>query len=229
MMRQEPQDHILHDLRNALTHIRLTAEALCGGKDAATRRGAERILRTVDHSTTICESQLRDRADERKPAETDAAAVAAEVAQELADQGSGKVRIFLDIPGRKTLRVRCGPQALRAIIANLVDNAKAALAAHADPVIRLRLGAEGDFVVIDVSDNGGGFPEGGRGCGSATGPRIGPDGYVRGVGARSSAMLSCMLGGRMIAVETGPEGMRMWVILPAASPQAVTIGQERAG
>lgn len=229
MIRMEPQEQILHDIRNALSSIRMTAESLGSDKDALTRHRAERMLRTVDECTEICETRLRSFASVGVRAEANAVAIAAEIVHDLAGQEGQTLRILLECPDAGALPVRCDPQALRRILRNLLQNAGAALAAQPEPVVRLRLRAEGAFVVIEVSSNAGGLSNGGEGYGGTAGLRDSSDGSVHGPGARSTDMFACMYGDRMMVAETGPDGMRLRVILPAAPSRCGSADHMNAG
>jgi len=199
---------LMHDLRNTLATTQLAGDRLMDHPDAAVRRSADTIARSLERAVEMCRTTLeRGRAEppaprrERFLLEDVLVEVAASLAAEgfVADASDGPVTVDADYD-----------QCYR-ILLNLARNA------HEAGARRLRVaGDEVDGAVhLTVGDDGPGLPEAVRAHLFDEAPAKKPAGGS-GLGLAIARELARNHEGELELVETGPEGTTFRIVLPTA-------------
>ncbi len=205
---------INHDIRNMLSTARLLSDRLAMSTDERTRRLAPTILNTIDRAARLASNAL-DFVGERpavRIVEFDLFDLVAEVGIVLQEQGEDRDPNLLrnwqnEVAGE--CRVRADRDLLYRVFMNLGRNAFDAGATS----VTVRGRAEGEYFLVDISDNGPGVPPivttqifrpfttGGRAGGAGLGLAISRD-LVR------------AHGGNIALVDTGPAGSTFRFTLP---------------
>ena len=209
---------ISHDLRNILTTAQLFADRMEDSQDPVVQRVAPKLVNSIRRAVSLCEGTLAFGKAEEPPPRLDRIALAPIVcdvfeSERLAVEGA-RVAFSDDIPPGLTLRA--DPEQLYRVLANLVRNARQAIAATGAPgEIRVLARETDDGWTIVVKDDGPGLPpkarehlfrpfQGGtRKGGTGLGLAISED-LVRGHG------------GRLTLLESGPVGTSFEIFLPRA-------------
>jgi signal transduction histidine kinase len=150
---------INHDLRNMLSTARLLSDRLARSNDERTRALAPTILGTIDRAARLASDAIeyvRDRPTPRL-GEVDLADLVDEVGVVLQEQGEDRDPNLLrtwtnEIRGDRM--VRADRDLLYRVFLNLGRNAFEAGATS----VTVRARANGDYLMIDVADNGPGVP-----------------------------------------------------------------------
>ena len=140
---------ISHDLRTALTRLRLRADYIDDPEQQA------KALSDLDEMTTMLDSTLsfaRDDAASEERTKVDIASLLQSLCDDLADAGQP---VAYSGPDRLTLI--CRPVALRRAFANLIDNA-VTYGGEASVALAKRA----DDLVVEIADRGPGIPAGRR-------------------------------------------------------------------
>src|SRR3954471_8230152 len=205
---------INHDLRNILSTARLLSDRLANSDDERTRKFAPTIMNTIDRATRMASDALeyvRDRPTPRLE-EFDLADLVDEVGITLQEQGEDAdpnlPRNWVNGLGES--KVRADRDQLYRVFVNLGRNAFDAGA----NTVTVRSQNGGQYVLVDVADNGPGVPKdvvaqlfkpfttGGRAGGAGLGLAIARD-LVR------------AHGGEIAMTATGPGGTTFRFTLPA--------------
>jgi signal transduction histidine kinase len=136
---------IAHDLRTALTRLRLRAELIEDPEQQA------KVVADLEGMTVMLDETLafaRDDATGEERVEVDLAALVQSLCADLADAGQ-PVRYA----GPDRLRLACRPVALRRALANLIDNA-----VKYGEVAEVALAALDHEIELTVADRGPGIP-----------------------------------------------------------------------
>jgi len=202
---------IQHDLRNILASAQLASDRLAESPDPATRTLAAKLVRSIDRAVALATDTLRyGKADEAAPERAqialaplieDVAAGAAHPRVAVVNAGGG-IEAFAD------------PEQLFRILLNLVRNAVQALEAKGGTVT-IAAAETPDAVVITVSDDGPGIPQGVRGrlFQAFTG---GGRSDGTGLGLAIARELARGHGGDLVLDTTGPDGTCFRLTLPKA-------------
>ena len=152
---------IVHDLKNPLTVISLSAEQVCAPNTTPQQRteALNRIRKQVEYIRALVEEILEfssGTGSEMKLAPTNYAQFIAETISELQQQTALKsTRLTLaNTPPPITLLI--DPQRLRRVFVNLVSNAMDAM--REGGVITFRFNLEPDGLVTEIEDTGPGIP-----------------------------------------------------------------------
>lgn len=209
---------ISHDLRNILTVATLLADRLESSADPAVKRTAPKLLSSLSRAVNLCEGTLAfGRAEEPPPALTriDLAALVEDVVDhERLSEDEVAVTVETDVPSG--LMVRCDPEQLYRVLANLIRNARQAITATGAPGrVTLTAGEDDTGWWITVSDTGPGLPK------KALDHLFTPfQGGARkggtGLGLAIAAELIRGHGGTLELEQTGPEGSTFRICLPNA-------------
>jgi two-component system nitrogen regulation sensor histidine kinase NtrY len=165
---------IAHEIKNPLTPIRLSAERL-GRRFKAQiadpdRESFARSVTTIVQQVDTIGRLVGDfAAFARMPAATIKPASVAEIvegAAQLQQPASGGAEIVVDLPAGDPLEIGCDADKLGQVLTNLIQNALNALAERPvpgrDPRIVIRATRRAPWLVVEVEDNGPGFPAGER-------------------------------------------------------------------
>jgi signal transduction histidine kinase len=217
---------VSHDLRGMLTTAQLLADRIEMSKDPAIARTAPKLVGSISRAINLCEQTLTyGRADEPAPVFADFALrpLVDEVLdndrlQATAGEGGAEVDFSADVPPGLTLHA--DREQLFRVLANLVRNARQAIAASAMPgslCITARTGQQA--VVLDVEDTGPGLPR------QALDKLFRPfEGRARqggtGLGLAIAAELVKGHGGRLELVRTGETGTLFRITLPQRGEEA---------
>ena len=201
---------VSHDLRTPLARLRLQAELLGGGVDAATR---EAIVHDLDDMNAIID-QFIDfaRSEAAEPLERVDLSALARGAAERAMRSGAVVRCALgELPA---LMLR--PLAMRRLADNLVANA----ARHAGGEIVVRTASESGAAVLSVLDRGPGIPVSmverlKKPFTRRDEARSGTSGA--GLGLAIAERIAALHGGRLDLVERAGGGLEARVTLPLAA------------
>ena len=220
---------ISHDLRNILTTAQLFADRMEQSDDPAVQRAAPKLVSSIRRAVSLCESTLAfGKAEEAPPLlqRMPLAPIVRDVVENegLAAEGHD-ITIQQDLPAGLTLR--CDPEQLYRILANLIGNARQAIAAGGKPGRITVRAAESDSVwTICVEDTGPGLPA------KAKEHLFMPfQGGTRkegsGLGLAIASELAGGHGGRLTLAHTGPEGTSFVVTLPkAVAAEEIPPGRE---
>lgn len=211
----------VHSVNNLLQAIGGQAELLAqrvGDPDEVPRR-AERMSAATGRAAEYMRElaaigreipNALDRAD---------ASSAVDRAFALRDYDLRRARIAFDVrsDAGSLPQVRIDPQALAAILLNLLLNAEQALAGVADARITVVIGRTGDGCVISVRDNGPGVPPDLRGRVFQPFFTTGRQGATLGLGLAVARRLAGQHGGRLVLVDDpGTPGARFDAEFPFA-------------
>ncbi|MGD9294608.1 MAG: HAMP domain-containing sensor histidine kinase [Roseobacter sp.] len=152
---------ISHDLRNMLTTAQLFTDRIEMSEDPTVKRMAPKLVGSIRRAVHLCESTLAfGRAEEPSPTLTmlELRALAEEVIEsELLAIEDVDVRFECDVP--QAMMVRADPEQLYRVLANLVRNAREAIATAGEPgAVKIAAREDGSAWWIDVSDTGPGLP-----------------------------------------------------------------------
>jgi signal transduction histidine kinase len=207
---------ISHDLRNILTTAQLFVDRIEGSEDPAVRRMAPKLVGSITRAVHLCESTLAfGRAEEPGPTLT--LVRLAELVEEVIDSErlaapEDDISLAGDVPAGMT--VRGDPEQLYRVLANLVRNARQAIAASGKAgEIAIRGEESPETWTITISDTGPGLPPKAREhlfTAFQGGARKGGTG----LGLAIAAELVRGHGGDLSLVETGPDGTTFAVTLP---------------
>ncbi|NUH65675.1 HAMP domain-containing histidine kinase [Sulfitobacter sp. S0837] len=152
---------ISHDLRNILTSAQLFTDRIEMSEDPTVKRMAPKLVSSITRAVHLCESTLAfGKAEEPGPTLTRVrlAELVDEVidAERFADPETD-ISFAADVP--VGLTVRADPEQLYRVLANLIRNARQAIAATGVPgEVHVLASEEGDVWRITVSDTGPGLP-----------------------------------------------------------------------
>ncbi|MCW8842606.1 MAG: HAMP domain-containing histidine kinase [Rhodobacteraceae bacterium] len=152
---------VSHDLRNILTTAQLFTDRIEMSEDPSVQRMAPKLVNSITRAVNLCESTLAfGRAEEPPPrlAQVALAEIVSDVIEgERLAVGDEDVSYGEDIPAGLVLRA--DPEQLYRVLANLLRNARQAIAASGKPGELLVAGRETDDAwTITVMDTGPGLP-----------------------------------------------------------------------
>jgi len=154
---------INHDLRNTLGAAQLLSDQVATLEDPKVQRLAPRLVQTLDRAIGFAQSVLdygRQATTVPRPQPVDIRALMAESAAEAALFGHPEIRFINEVPDDTILRV--DPEQIGRVTVNLLRNAREAIEAVAetprDPSITARIVEAGDWVTLEIADNGPGLP-----------------------------------------------------------------------
>ncbi len=208
---------ISHDLRNMLSVATLLADRLETVQDPTVKRIAPKLINSLSRAINLTEATLAfGRAEEPSP-KLDRVLLEPLVDDVLDNdnlaQGDGEVSYDAEMP--PGLTVRADPEQLHRVLANLVRNARQAIAAtHKPGEVTIRARAHEGGWRIEVSDTGPGLP---RGAQETLFKPFSSSAKVGGTGL-GLAICSEILrghGGRLELIHTSPEGATFALFLPA--------------
>jgi signal transduction histidine kinase len=137
---------ISHDLRTPLTLLRLRAENV---EDVGERDKMLSAIADMDAMITTVLDFARDEAKTEVSRETDVAALAQSIADDMADAG-----LPVEMSPSGPITLECRPAALKRALINLIDNAvKYGRNAH------ITVETASSAAIITINDNGPGIPE----------------------------------------------------------------------
>jgi signal transduction histidine kinase len=204
---------INHDMRSILSTVSIASERLARVDDPAIRKIATLLVVSVEKAVYLC-TQTQDLArgeqavPQRMPLRLHDLIDEVEAALELDRQEGIQWRNEVE----ETLEVNADAERLYRVFMNLIRNSVEALAGQG--TIRITACRSGNTVAIDVSDTGPGIPEQVKShlfepfTGSAR-----PGGT--GLGLATARDLVRAHGGKLTLAETGPQGTRFHIELPA--------------
>jgi signal transduction histidine kinase len=212
-------DSLAHDLRSPVTSLRGSLEgALTAPDEAARLEGLAAAIDEVDRLATLIDSAL-------ETAEAEAGALhMARSRLDLADLAAALTDLFLPAAAERgiALELRApapvpvdgDPNLLRRLLMNLLDNATTHLARGCKVTVSVT--AENVHALIEVSDNGPGFPPEVR---ARAFERLvhGPDSPGKGLGLSIVHAVAIAHGGTVRLEHPGSGGSRIRVILPAST------------
>lgn len=153
---------VAHDLRSPLQPIRLALGAVARGvEDPRLRATCDRAERSVARLGRFIDDLLEFSRAAGHP-QPDAASAVAGVIEELRDElepRAADTDVSLDMQAEPGLTVSMAPGALRAVVANLVENALKYLGSAAERRIEVRARGEGSEALLSVRDTGPGIPD----------------------------------------------------------------------
>jgi two-component system, OmpR family, sensor histidine kinase RstB len=138
-----------HELKTPLSRIRLAMELYQEKPDPALKAEIARNISELD--TLIDEILLASRLDASPALQTETIDLLGLVAEECARYEACTV-------SGKSVCVRGDPRLLRRLLCNLLENARR----HGKPPVAVEVHAGGGCAVVEVTDSGGGIPEGER-------------------------------------------------------------------
>ena len=155
---------VSHDLRNILSAAQLISDRIATIPDPLAQRLAPRLVRTLDRAIAFCQATLSygaGREREPDPINLDLRLVVRQIVETAEAERPGSVAYAIDIPPK--FEVFADAEHVLRVIENLNRNARQALTAAATPdrppAVRFAaIRAEGG-AIIEISDNGPGFPE----------------------------------------------------------------------
>jgi signal transduction histidine kinase len=207
---------VSHDLRNILTSAQLFADRMETSADPGVKRLAPKLVGSISRAVNLCEATLAfGKAEEPPPqlARVQLARIVAEVIEgERLAAGEADISFAEDVPGGLT--IRADQEQIYRILANLVRNARQAIAASGKGGEIRVLGSETDAEwTIAVEDTGPGLPP------KAREHLFRPfQGGTRkegtGLGLAIASELVRGHGGRLELLYTGPGGTGFAVRLP---------------
>jgi signal transduction histidine kinase len=215
---------VAHDLMSPLAVVGLAlaaAEPRLPPGDDDVRRTLARAGRNLQHVQRMTMDLLEFARAGARPvpgAETDAARVVQEVADDLAPlAGDARAELVLEVSTRR--RVRCTAGVLGSVLANLVQNAVKYLDDVPVRRVTVRAADDGAFVRFEVEDTGAGIPA------DAHDEIFEP--YVRrhdgvpglGLGLATVKRFAEACGGRVGVRSEMGRGALFWVTIPAEQPR----------
>jgi signal transduction histidine kinase len=207
---------VSHDLRNILTTAQLFTDRMEGSADPAVKRLVPKLVNSISRAVNLCESTLAFGKAEEPPPQL-ARMPLARLVDEVIDgerlaAGAAQISFAEDVP--RSLTIRADQEQVYRILANLVRNARQAIAASGRPGEILVQATETDAEwTIVVKDTGPGLPP------KAREHLFRPfQGGTRkegtGLGLAIAAELARGHGGRLDLLYTGEEGTGFAVRLP---------------
>tara|TARA_R110002049_G_scaffold23781_3_gene84422 strand:+ start:22310 stop:23695 length:1386 start_codon:yes stop_codon:yes gene_type:complete len=207
---------ISHDLRNILTTAQLFTDRIEMSEDPGVKRLAPKLVGSITRAVHLCESTLAfGKAEEPGPTLT--MVPLAELVEDVIDgerlaDSHADISFAVDIPA--TLTVRADPEQMYRVLANLLRNARQAIAATGAPgEVGLRAVDSPHAWQITISDTGPGLPPKARAhlfTAFQGGARKGGSG----LGLVIAAELVRGHGGSLALQYSGPEGTAFDIILP---------------
>ncbi len=207
---------VAHDLRNILTTVQIVADRMESIEDPRVQRAAPKLVQSISRAVTLCETTLAFGRAEEPPPALRLAPLAPLVAEVLENErlasSAEQVSFRSDVP--RAMSIRCDPDQLVRVLANLARNARQAIVAAGVPGT-VTIGAtedDGDWR-LTVADTGPGLPKRARDhlfTAFHGGARKGGTG----LGLAIAAELVRGHGGRLEMTQSGEAGTLFTVSLP---------------
>ena len=161
---EEASRRFVHEIKNPLTPIQLAAERLehklagrlPGEEDRMLRRLVEMIVNQVEAMRQMVNA-FRDYADQQSASQFVPLYLDVLLREVLYFYENRQVTFDLDLPGVLP-PVKGNAVTLRQLLHNLLGNAADAVGAAEQPVVRISISADADWVTLCIEDNGGGVP-----------------------------------------------------------------------
>lgn len=219
---------ISHDMRTPLTRLKLRAESI---DDPVVREPVVGDIDIIERMIDSALSFLRSQRDPLSLVKVDVAALTQTVVSHLTDQ-----EIVARYEGPERAVITCDPDLIRRAIENVTNNA----IAHAGSVVARLHAPSGEWVVIDILDEGPGIPDR---CleglmepfKKADGARPVAEGDARagfGLGLAITRMIVEAHGGTLTLRRNRPHGLIVEIRLPLRAEQrmvSVLAHREAAG
>jgi signal transduction histidine kinase len=156
---------VAHDLRDPLNAMTLQVHALAGGPqpELTRKNAAQVVLRQLERLKRVIEGLLefaREGAG-AAPGGAEVAQVLEEVVADVRPRAEA-ARVSLTVEPFAPIRIACAPGALQSVFFNLLGNAVKYVVdgRRESPAVIVRVAERGDFVRVEVEDNGPGIPPG---------------------------------------------------------------------
>ena len=210
---------IQHDLKNILASAQLASDRLSALDDPLVRRLTPRLVASLDRAVALAASTLRyGRTDESPPIRKHVSLkpLIEEAGESAIAACGGRIRFTNGIDSQ--LGVEADPDQLFRMILNLVRNAAealseaAAVSAAADREIKVSAVRVNGEIVVEVTDNGPGIPDGVRANLFTPFASARPGGS--GLGLAIARELARGHGGDVALVSTGSDGTRFRISIP---------------
>jgi signal transduction histidine kinase len=212
---------VAHDLRSPLQPIRLALGAVSRGvEDPRLQATCERAERSVARLGRFIDDLLEFSRAGGPPLSGTATAVGG-VIEDLRDELEPRAAdsdVALDMQAEPGLAVSMAPGALRAIVANLVENSLKYLGSAGERRIEVRARGDGREAVVEVHDSGPGIPEDALPHLFDLHYRAAKEGGGFGIGLATVKRLVDAHGGRISVESTPGRGTTFVVALPRARP-----------
>ncbi|WP_372990623.1 sensor histidine kinase [Sulfitobacter sp.] len=207
---------ISHDLRNILTSAQLFTDRIEMSEDPTVKRMAPKLVSSITRAVHLCESTLAfGKAEEPGPTLTVVSLghiVDDVVVSERLAVGDAKIGFTSHIP--QDLTIRADPEQIYRVLANLVRNARQAIAATGEPGhISVTAVDHPKYWCVEVHDSGPGLPKKAQEH-LFTAFRGGARKGGSGLGLAIAAELIRGHGGVLELAETGASGTVFKITLP---------------
>ena len=156
---------VAHDLRDPLNAMTLQVHVLAGGTGPEPMRkdASLGVLRQLERMKRVIEGLL-DFARQGAGTVSGGAEVAVVLEDVIADvrPRAEAARVSLTIEPFTSIKIACSPGALQSVFSNLLGNAVKYVVdgRRESPAVVVRVAERGDFVHVEVEDNGPGMPPG---------------------------------------------------------------------
>ncbi len=161
----EMSSAVVHEMRNPLSSIKLNLHAIRAGLPAGSRH--VELAEIAQEQVARLERMFSDLLSLSRPLSMDYRVHRLRdvivAALEEVDNEAGKLRCRIRVlDGHEALEIRIDSERIRQVLVNLLQNAMAATGPNGQIDVAVSLDASARLVVLEVSDDGPGFPEDNR-------------------------------------------------------------------
>lgn len=214
-----------HDIRNMMASIVLSAEELESSKDPRTATIGRRIVSAAHACASMCATAIEMQNSKgwtHIEDEIHVAEVIGDVVSQLRSSRFRTVEILIEC--QPSLMARLCRARLYRIMFNLILNSCLALQNQLRGRVVVRARRRGSDLAIDIEDNGPGLPRHFADAVSSFGLlNQPPNNPMHGIGLPTAMTLARQLGGRLLLVDTGPNGTSFRLKLDCCALDQITV------